>query len=535
MKFTLFVILSFIFGALYGAPQVDIMVKKLDKLDNDTSKVNLLNSVAGEIYFTNTDEIKGYAQHALELSTNIDYKKGIAQAYNNLGIYYRAKGIYSQSIDYHFNSLKIMEEIVDSAGIARCYNLIGILYYYLENDDLAEEYLFKALTINKIQNDNKWIAGNTNNLGMVFERRGDYSKALKYYIDALETNTIMDNQNWIGNNYGNIGRLYLNLKNYPLAKVYLLKQLAIKETQEDILGISASLHLLGQYYIVQHLYEEAIDPLQRSFKLADSVGSLPDLRNASRELSLTYAALNMYKEALNYNILNKAFNDSINYQENIQKITRLQLQYEFRENQQLEDYKYERKWFLYLVFVLFLLFIILLAILMYIRQRGVTYQQIQKEKKLSIGNIAMQNELLFKEKQLEDNILFLVSKNELITNIIEKLIALKSSLQVKNKDFIDEIISDLQSGVTDHIWKEFELRFQQIHSGFYNNLNTLFPNLSANEKKLCAFLRLNMTSKEISSISKQSIKSIEAARTRLRKKLKLTDSDINLVEFLNNF
>jgi len=123
----------------------------------------------------------------------------------------------------------------------------------------------------------------------------------------------------------------------------------------------------------------------------------------------------------------------------------------------------------------------------------------------------------------------------LITNIVEKLVTLKSSLQEKNKNFIDEIISDLKSGTTDHIWNEFELRFNQIHSKFYHNLNIHFPTLSANEKKLCAFLKLNMTTKEISAISKQSKKSIEGARTRLRKKLKLTESDINLNEFLSNF
>ncbi len=320
-----------------------------------------------------------------------------------------------------------------------------------------------------------------------------------------------------------------------MAEEYFQKQLALKEAQHDILGISASLLYIGQYSLIQGLYEEAIKALQRSYKLADSVGSLPELRNVSNELSNAYYALGNYEEALKYDILNSMLDDSINYQVNIQKITRLQLQYDYRKNLQLEDYKYERTWFLYLIFVLSLLFIILFAVLMYIRQNGITQQHIQKEKRLAIGNTAMQHELLFKEKQLEDNILFLVSKNELITNIIEKLVTLKSSLQQINKNFIDEIISDLKSGVTDHIWNEFELRFNQIHSGFYNNLNIHFPNLSANEKKLCAFLKLNMTTKEISAISKQSTKSIEGARTRLRKKLKLTETDLNLTEFLSNF
>lgn len=535
MKFIWLIILNLIWGTLFANPQINMLLKKLDTIDSDTAKINLLNSIAAEVYFTDPDAILGYSEHALELSNEIEYNKGIAQAYNNLGIYFRTKGLYSRSIDYHYNSLKIMEEIVDSAGIARCYNLIGILYFYLENYDLAEEYLLKAIAINKIQNDIKWISGNTNNLGMIYEKRGEYTRALKYFIEALETNILLDNQPWIANNYGNIGKLYLGLKNYPLAEEYFLKRLTIKEQQKDVIGIVASLYLLGRYNMVQEKYEDAVPPLLRSFKLADSIGSLPDLRNAAHELSFAYASLGNFKNAFIYNKFDKIYNDSIKYQENIQKITRLQLQYEFRKNQQHDNYKHDRTWFLYLIFTLSLLFVILLAIFMYIRQRGITKQQIYKENRLAFANSAMQDELLFKEKQLEDNILFLVSKNELITTIIEKLISLKSSLQSANKSFIDEIISDLQSGVTDHIWKEFELRFNQIHSDFYNNLNLQFPNLTANEKKLCAFLKLNMTSKEISSISKQSIKSIEAARTRLRKKLNITESEINLIEFLNNF
>lgn len=213
----------------------------------------------------------------------------------------------------------------------------------------------------------------------------------------------------------------------------------------------------------------------------------------------------------------------------------MQLQYQYRKGQQTLEYKYEQTWFLYLIFTLSLLFIILLAVFMYIRQRTITQQHILKEKKLALGNQAMQDELLFKEKQLEDNIIFLVNKNELITDIIEKLVSLKTKLQTENIALINDIISELQSGVTDHIWEEFEVRFNQIHNDFYDNLNIHYPNLTANEKKLCAFLKLNMTSREISAISKQSIKSIESARTRLRKKLRITDSHTNLVIFLNNF
>ncbi len=74
-----------------------------------------------------------------------------------------------------------------------------------------------------------------------------------------------------------------------------------------------------------------------------------------------------------------------------------------------------------------------------------------------------------------------------------------------------------------------------MHTDFYKKLNEQFPNLSANEKKLCAFLKLNMSTKDIGSITYQSVKSISVARSRLRKKLNIESEDVNLANYLANF
>ena len=84
------------------------------------------------------------------------------------------------------------------------------------------------------------------------------------------------------------------------------------------------------------------------------------------------------------------------------------------------------------------------------------------------------------------------------------------------------------------IWKDFEERFREVHKEFYNKVNIQFPNLTENEKKLCALLRLNMTTKEVATITHQNPNTIEVARTRLRKKLGLSNKDISLVSFLSN-
>ena len=71
----------------------------------------------------------------------------------------------------------------------------------------------------------------------------------------------------------------------------------------------------------------------------------------------------------------------------------------------------------------------------------------------------------------------------------------------------------------------------EVHEDFYDALNKKFPDLTPNEKRLCAFLRLNMTTKEISAITHQSVQSINMARFRLRKKMNMEHDD-NLISFL---
>ncbi len=103
----------------------------------------------------------------------------------------------------------------------------------------------------------------------------------------------------------------------------------------------------------------------------------------------------------------------------------------------------------------------------------------------------------------------------------------------ENQKIIQDVIRDLLLNSSKDVWKEFEVRFQEVHSDFYDNLNKRFPDLTPNEKKICAFLRLNMSTKDISAITYQSLRSINMARFRLRKKIGL-DTDENLVTFLSH-
>lgn len=124
-------------------------------------------------------------------------------------------------------------------------------------------------------------------------------------------------------------------------------------------------------------------------------------------------------------------------------------------------------------------------------------------------------------------------------NINEILTDLKKiKLQTANKEMqyaIDIVLKRLEKDLNTDIWKEFEISFEQVHKSFFDKLTVDYPSLTPKDRRLCALLYLDLTTKEISQITGQSFKSIENARTRLRKKFDLTNERVNLSTYLNTF
>ena len=153
-------------------------------------------------------------------------------------------------------------------------------------------------------------------------------------------------------------------------------------------------------------------------------------------------------------------------------------------------------------------------------------------KRINLEKINLQSDLDYKNRELTTNVMYLLKKNEFIINISDKLKKSRYDFKPENRKIVDDIIRELENSSTKDTWKDFEVRFQEVHADFYQKLIKKFPDLSPNELKLSAFLRFNMSTKEISTITFQSPKSIGMARFRLRKKMGLGSYD-NLINFLN--
>ena len=80
-------------------------------------------------------------------------------------------------------------------------------------------------------------------------------------------------------------------------------------------------------------------------------------------------------------------------------------------------------------------------------------------------------------------------------------------------------------------WDEFHFYFEQVHPQFYEKLETQYPTLTSKEKRLCAFIALGLSTKEIADITFREVRSCESSRNRLRKKLGV-EPDVDLTNFI---
>jgi DNA-binding CsgD family transcriptional regulator len=122
----------------------------------------------------------------------------------------------------------------------------------------------------------------------------------------------------------------------------------------------------------------------------------------------------------------------------------------------------------------------------------------------------------------------------LLTDLIKDIKNIDAELMNSSLHYpVKKVIKKINNHLVDkEDWLTFQLHFRNSHAQFFENLREKHPDLSSNEIKLCAYLKLNISSKEIASLMNIAITSVEQSRYRLRKKINL-DKDINLVNYIH--
>ena len=586
----------------------DSLLKLYKSQPDDSTKVKTLHALFNSYLYNDPEIGKEYAKKQLILAKKLDYKRGIAQGYYDLGVYFNnidlidsaemnylkamniyeelnlltgtaivnaglailayAQGNYSKAIEIYDENIEIFsKKNIDSLKLAITYERKSRAYVQKGNYRIALMESMKGLKILEKLNNPIRLADALNNLAGIEGTNENFEKSIEYNLEALKIYEEKNDKMYQAQALNDIGNTYFYMKNYAKAEDYLRRSVILSQEVSNRDLEATALNNLGKTYTVTGLFEKALeveyksleileknnskskiveslnalgqtysmmgDPgsaityYSRAIDLADSLQTLAMLGNAYKQRALARAKISNYKNAFQDLQLHIKARDSVFNKTKSQQIEELRTIYDTEKKEQQivrqiieialleekEKVSALQKWLLgsglglsMLVFVFGF------------------YGIRQKMKRNALEREKVHAELAFKKKELTTQALHLARKNETLESLKQKAQILKAKEATTNgyQQLITSINLDLRD---DNNWENFARYFEEVHTDFNANVNEKFPNISPNELRLMALLKMNLSSKEIANILNISIPGIKKARQRLRKKMNLASSD----------
>ena len=170
-----------------------------------------------------------------------------------------------------------------------------------------------------------------------------------------------------------------------------------------------------------------------------------------------------------------------------------------------------------------------------LKEKDSQIEQVSKESEAQITrlrNDKLRAEIDHKNRELATTTMHLINKNEFMLNVRDTM---KELSKTSSKEGIKKLVKEIDRNLAeDEGWEQFTRHFDQVHGDFLKNVRKDHPTLTPQEIKLCAYLRMNMSSKEIANLLNISVRGVEISRYRLRKKLNIS-RETNLVEYMMGY
>jgi len=302
VSFTLCVIIFLSENINAQKKTIDSLVQIVQLENKDTVMVSILNKLSKiTLDEGNFEQSVGYAEQALELAEELDYKNGQAYALKWIGLTHFTQGNYMLALDLWKESLESFEAIHDTIGIANLIGNIGAVYQSGGSLDNALENYLRSLNLAEKINNYHRIATNLLNIGGIYGELKEFDKALEYFNKLEKYLPSLNNPQMTSYYLTSMGETYRLKKDYDNALKYFKEALQITENQMDL---AYNLKMLGKIEFEKGNVEQAIDHLNASYTKAktnnqkqDILGALFELGNIY-QISDTKRALNFYSEAL---------------------------------------------------------------------------------------------------------------------------------------------------------------------------------------------------------------------------------------------
>lgn len=409
-----------------------------------------------------------------------------AMVLNSTGFIHMTLCDYPKALDCFQSSLAILEELGEEHGTMLPLNNIGKIYLSIQDNNQAELYFRRMYTIGQKLNDQFSIGLVQLNLGEVHERRHELNAALDYFRNALEIMIALGDKRRQAYLLNAIGMCLTMSDNREEAIVYM------EQALELAIESSSSLHITIRLVLGNALAHSAPE---RSFDLfKESLAGAIEVGDRDIELRC-HQALSRYYEGRG---------DGLAALEHYKRATELR--------EEIMGRKTERE-------------------ITQMQMRTEIERAAREKEQLRLEKEQLEVEIEHTNRELAAKALQLVEKHEFLGSLKKEMSDVAQSLDGKARPAVKGLMRQLDGNIDrDENWKLFEEQFEKVNNNFLQRLSQRYPGLSRTELKICALLKLNLSSKEIAAMLVSSERTIRNHRYRIRKKLDL-DEEANLTTF----
>lgn len=474
-------------------PVLDSLNTQLNEQSDPSKRVELMTSIARRVVATDVKSSLDLIQEATLLADEQGTLQDRMLAYRIGGILTTYVGLNSLSANMTSTFLELALEAEDEKQIAYAYfNLAGLRTTIGENKkalDLFEESLKRLQAYHASAGSEMSPYERVSfdlNMGLNHKELGEFETAERYFKQGIEfavnRSDLKESQRRLIVSYA----MLLNDMNRSLEALELIEQALSQQGAEgDMIGYATALLVKGTSLELAGRNEEALATLAEGYGIGEKLEYVSLMQHYSEALARLYEAIGQSDSSLFYLTVHheqKAIADASAARE---EVTRAELlaRFTLREKELTNTGRmYQRL----LTGLTFLGFSLLLSFVWYTVKSRKRVEEARGER-------------------------------------IEKA---RAELKQALRDYIE-------SGGKGE-WSEFETRFESVYGDFYAALHAKHANLTLNERRLTAFLRLDMTTKEIAVITGQTVRAVELGRGRLRKKLGLAHTDVSVFKYLSS-
>ncbi len=459
--------------------------------------------------------------------------------YEVLGEIYFEKGSYKIALEHTLSALRFFEDISDEVRTADALKQLADIEFQLENYESSMEYAEKAISIYRKHDDKIYLSYANNTAGLSAEKLGNNSLAQKHFDESIALAREMNVQTMISQSLNDLARLHYNKGEYSTSRALLNESLKISSQQDIKLNQTEALQEMSNLDLKEGKLEQALSHINKAIDISKGIGALPTLRDAIKTRAEIRSGMNQnnlaYKDLQEFHSLS----DSIYSTRKSQQIEELKTIYETEKketeitlqereihnlNQEIEISNLKKGLYAGGMFT----FVAVSGLLFFGFKQRMKKNRIEREKQEEI----YKQEISHKKKELTSQTLHLVQKNTFIQELMENLENIKRSPEKFKMEFRRIVMLLKKENASDKDWEVFKTYFSQVHNDFDQKLKTISPEVSEKEIRLAAFLRMNLTTKEIAATLNVMPDSILKSKYRLKKKLGL-DKETDLTGFLN--